>query len=1005
MDAHPKENVTAAERGRTGTASLLEVRNNKEGTLAPLFTAMQQFRGLVVDTGPLESILQGILQATQYHSRIVSTKLPELEAAQSTLRAEINEIKLNSASRESFRVINVVGENGDEVEVERESCILRDAEKKVEGDDEGRDSFKLPSLSSSKSISAERVERVCSAMRTFDRPRSASNIQTFSDANLIRPGSASSWHFSPSTGNSLHEVQKELRGVKAIVRQMQREHDQDLSSSMETDDRVNALKTEVLRMHRELASAATLNHIGDLHKTIQQQRDDLTGYVSNFSRDFRLDIDQEISTNLMGIKSWFKDLEGMVQQRQTKLDARMESLAKASDLWTLRSDFDSETTEVKDRINSVSDSLGKTANTLKVWKERDAITTFNTYHVKWKRRMLQDGMKRWHIWIKNEDDAHQLLLHKRKLMKNVIVRFQSGKKRKGFFKWVQYMKWHRKFEERKETALKVFDRWIQRSVSEPTDMAFRHWQRQVNLLKINDRFEKDPGAEGGTLASALEALKNDPTGVSQVLAQEIENVRNISLGRLRDDMENMGQYLSEKIDELIAEGAERTKSVISNFENRVDERLQDFADELPVIKAELFELRNTLTGTRNRVKNIEESHGERIELLFEHKEVVDERLHQLEARLRESDKKVKSLEREQSASKNAIDSLKTQISDNEEHYDRDKKALADTLSHLQQELQGLKNDLALNESRCEKLDNNLNDVGRDLERHCDDSRDEFDALHARINAPGLRKPSLDTVIKDCILYERVAKEKNFVVLINSISNGSDFVDIPEHIAAFAHDYAAWIAYQADHEALMRLIAGTNPEEMVYAEEDTGPRRKDLIECLKSDFSCAMESAFSKPGALRLEARTIFCARLIDAVDLAISKHDQVLIPATTRLGRAVKSSVPTCVACDRPLRSKTRKRRGADTEEKTESIPSGKVKPSQKATQQPVLDESYFVMRGGFKMPSTAGSDNLVPTSKLQHRPEGPVSHLEGKTHAVSAEDIENRPETANKVKNIMSNP
>ena len=44
---------------------------------------------------------------------------------------------------------------------------------------------------------------------------------------------------------------------------------------------------------------------------------------------------------------------------------------------------------------------------------------------------------------------------------------------------------------------------------------------------------------------------------------------------------------------------------------------------------------------------------------------------------------------------------------------------------------------------------------------------------------------------------------------------------------------------------------------------------------------------------------------MEATDVALSKHDQILIPSASRLGR-IKANIPTCVACDRPLRSKQR---------------------------------------------------------------------------------------------------
>lgn len=68
----------------------------------------------------------------------------------------------------------------------------------------------------------------------------------------------------------------------------------------------------------------------------------------------------------------------------------------------------------------------------------------------------------------------------------------------------------------------------------------------------------------------------------------------------------------------------------------------------------------------------------------------------------------------------------------------------------------------------------------------------------------------------------------------------------------------------------------------------------------------MSEANPDAGSIRLEARTRYIGRVIDTIDAALSKHDQVFIPASTRLGR-VKASIPTCVACDRPLTTKGRR--------------------------------------------------------------------------------------------------
>lgn len=141
-------------------------------------------------------------------------------------------------------------------------------------------------------------------------------------------------------------------------------------------------------------------------------------------------------------------------------------------------------------------------------------------------------------------------------------------------------------------------------------------------------------------------------------------------------------------------------------------------------------------------------------------------------------------------------------------------------------------------------------------------------------------------------------------------------DVPSEIVAFAHDYAAWVAYQADHESLLKLITGINPEDQVYAEDDMVSRRKELCTELKSELGALLEVASSYPTendssttrgmGLRWEARAIFLARVADATTSFLGKHDQILLPASTRLGRVrpLSANVIVCLACDRPLRLK-----------------------------------------------------------------------------------------------------
>lgn len=69
-----------------------------------------------------------------------------------------------------------------------------------------------------------------------------------------------------------------------------------------------------------------------------------------------------------------------------------------------------------------------------------------------------------------------------------------------------------------------------------------------------------------------------------------------------------------------------------------------------------------------------------------------------------------------------------------------------------------------------------------------------------------------------------------------------------------------------------------------------------------------ESSTTRGLGLRWEARAIFLARVVDAINAALSKHDQILLPAATALGRTrpLSANVTVCMACDRPMRQKGR---------------------------------------------------------------------------------------------------
>lgn len=94
----------------------------------------------------------------------------------------------------------------------------------------------------------------------------------------------------------------------------------------------------------------------------------------------------------------------------------------------------------------------------------------------------------------------------------------------------------------------------------------------------------------------------------------------------------------------------------------------------------------------------------------------------------------------------------------------------------------------------------------------------------------------------------------------------------------------------------------------------------LNNSFKEELGELLNQAYPDAGTVRLEARSRYIGRVVDTIEAALSKHDQVFIPASTRLGR-VRASVPVCVACDRPLT--TRGKRSSSDLEKPPEISTG----------------------------------------------------------------------------------
>ena len=170
-------------------------------------------------------------------------------------------------------------------------------------------------------------------------------------------------------------------------------------------------------------------------------------------------------------------------------------------------------------------------------------------------------------------------------------------------------------------------------------------------------------------------------------------------------------------------------------------------------------------------------------------------------------------------------------------------------------------------------------------------------------------------------------------------------DLRSQMTELCQDMSEFISSKADQDAIDRMIRGS-AEDVVYTDDEVDASRMAMLNNWMARVArnvAVSKQSVSKVSAkwlqslyygsipfhsiplfeltlyyiiplnsfnaslvqVRMEAREKILKKLSDAIDMALSKHDQVLITGHSRLGRV---QLPTCLACDRPLANKQRAR-------------------------------------------------------------------------------------------------
>ena len=850
----------------------------------------------------------------------------------------------------------------------------------------------------------------------------------------------------------LRQVRKDLEILKTTVHQLQQEHSHDTATSSQIDESILSLKGQMMTLQRDLSCYATRKQVKQAEESIQRLKADTERIVTNSQAAFRTDIDDCVEGKLGEIQGWFKELEVLTKQRQATLDARMASVAMSGDLVVLQSTVERENAEMNERLDAFGHTTDTVAVALTHIRFNMALAALTRLRRSATLRLLRRAWKSWIVWLKESNEARRRFLVQSRLTRKVLTRIMLRRKHIGFARWVEYVESRKKAEARKKAAIELLQKKISSSMAQPIQRAFVHWRRVVLIDKISvaeasavpssassivpttsapDLDSTNLQDTGGLsdyyssqsdLSLVLDRLKNDAYGSAQALAQEIRNLRERDIGQLRLDWNNEKAAQKERIDEATKSLLDQLTTRQNGFEGRVQSTVQEISKEIPTIRSKVDDLQLSHTSLAEKTSAAEKHHAQQLDILSERNNLLDERLGQLESRLTRADEHVRSLEEDKAKSNEVIGSLLRRLKASEQRHDGADSKMQSIVRRVAEENAELRQRLEISQHDNRALSEELQSTQATLDKHRARTQNSLDGIRAVLDAHGIPKPKLVKMIQLCVLYEKTAKEKNYVVSIDTVFDGNDPADLPGNIAAFAHDYALWIAYQADHEVLQRAIARSqsNHHDLAYADDDLGPRRLELLEGLKSDLCLALEAVHPDAGLLKLEARSRFLNRLMEATDSALSKHDQIVIETNSRIGklRSSSKSVPVCVACDRPLRSRRRAngngggagdqeaRQGRDlssesasgsTEEGTKELMVGcstRVATIDEGTPKRSNQRSHhhsaqsegktYTMRCGFRMPLVDNSDSRCPSSSAKE-----IGGAEGEQESTDSENAE----------------
>lgn len=779
---------------------------------------------LTVDVKQLNSVLGRITTAIRRHATLLN-KVSQIEESQLQIQKELSLFRLNDSSQKSFESAGIVSRPVEQVSL-RYNIANDEAESKENTVDEGNQSDMSLSARPPRGLSIRRLQVVNNAVRKIETSMAKATIS---------------------------DLRKDVVGLKAIVSNLQQELNVEIVHSSEIEYRVDSLKSTLTGLESEHGPGATTAALQHQREFMVNKVDTLLHTINEVEASTKNAVDSKMNEKVLEMKSWFSSLESMVRSRQSQLNSKMSLFAKTFELSALEENINNEFDDYKSRVGVLESSVLSNEDALLQMRQHASFLSFQNIRQRWKARMLGAALKRW----KDHNDfvvkEERKVIQRKKNVRKVLIRTWLAKKSNAWKKWQNVILWHKKLEATKDSAVRNIIERMQLTVSEASCLAFNKWRRATITMKIqkcksepvacnesplttpqkasagDENIPADSIANQYDLSVLLDSFHTDKDGAIQTLAQEINNIKAFDIRKARQDMEHRIEETENRFNQSLSTEVSKLQMRELEIEEKLDDKFDSLSLQLPQMKSEIAEMRNSLHGTINRVKVIEQTHRDSIELLFEGKEAMEEEMMTMKAGLSSIHSRLNTLEYSNDRSQNSINTMLQNMNDFETFYKGHKESTDLKNAQLNDALAKVTKDLTRTKKQNDKLNDDLIETRNNLIQSKVSSETAFKEVHGILDSHGTLQPKWRDIIEYGGLFESKSKEKSYVVPINFSVDGRIDLDIPGSIADFAQDYAAWIAFEADRDALKLVVIGKNPENAGYIEDNTQILRNSLVD--------------------------------------------------------------------------------------------------------------------------------------------------------------------------------